>query len=49
MTETFRLQAEGKAWGINYLDFRDYEPPEERPADEIVAQVVASAGITLKG
>ena len=49
VSELLRLNAEGKTWGMDYLRFRDYEPPEEKPFEQIVSQVVASAGITLEG
>lgn len=49
VSELLRLNAEGKTWSMSYLEYRDYRPPEERPVDDIIAEVIASAGITLEG
>lgn len=46
-TEIVRLRAEGKAWGMSYLEYMDYESPEERDVDEIVADVVTRAGLEV--
>jgi hypothetical protein len=48
VSELIRLYAEGKTWGMDYLSFRDYEPQEQKPAEEIITQVVESAGIILE-
>lgn len=47
VSELLRMNAEGRTWDMSYLEYRDYEPPEDKPVEEIISEVAASAGITI--
>lgn len=47
VTELLRMNAEGKTWNMSYLEYLDYEPPEERSVDDIVFDVTARAGLEV--
>jgi hypothetical protein len=48
LSEVIRQQALGKSWAIDYLDFRDYRPQEERSGEEIAAEVIRNAGLVVR-
>lgn len=48
LSELVRLEAQGKTFGKGWFDFIRPSQRDERDAAEIVSDVVARAGITLR-